>query len=100
MPKLVMSVPHTLGQAEALSRVQGLMAKLKERNQEKYSNLVEEWQDNSLMFGFSTYGLKLKGTMNVTDTAVNIDGDLPFTAVMFKGRIEKEIRETLERYLR
>ena len=47
----------------------------------------------------TTFGMKFKGLLTVEDDAVQIDGDLPFAAMMFKGRIESEVRDSLEKLL-
>ena len=99
MPKLSVSIPNPLGQQEALTRLQGILAKMKERYQDQISDLTETWNDNVLTYEFKTYGFGIKGTMAVEDQAVKIDGELPFAAMMFKGKIEQELKTTIERWL-
>lgn len=99
MPKLSLTVPHTLEQPEAENRIKTLISKLKDRHGANVSDLVEEWVGNVLKFGFKTFGFKVGGTMSVDDKGVNVQGDIPLAAMMFKGRIENEIRETLSKFL-
>ena len=40
------------------------------------------------------------GTMTVEDSAVRVDGDVPFAAAMFKGQIASAIEGQLQRLLR
>jgi hypothetical protein len=99
MPKLAMSVPHALGQQEAIARVHKFSAKVKERHPDQVKDLVEEWKDNTLAFSLSNFGFKIKGLLTVEETELKVDCDLPFAAAMFKGKIEREFRETLTRVL-
>lgn len=99
MPKISVSVPHQLGQQVAAERLKSFVARLKEKHQDQVSNLQEEWSDNSLKFGFKTFGFQFQGTGNVSDADAKIDVDIPFAAMMFKGKIESEMRETLTRVL-
>ena len=99
MPKLNMSVPHTLDPAEAGQRLKGLLAKIKEKHGDKFSNLKEEWGETSGTFSFSTYGFNVKSSVKVEQGQVKVDSELPFAAMMFKGKIEKEVRDTLNRVL-
>jgi hypothetical protein len=99
MPKLSLSVPHPLSQQDATTRLQGFLTKIKDKFQDQVSNLEESWTDNVLSFGFSTFGFKIKGTAAVNEHDVKVDADLPFAAMMFKGRVEQEIRNSLDRLL-
>jgi putative polyhydroxyalkanoate system protein len=99
MPKLTISVPHALDQQAATERLQGILEKMKERYQNQFSDLEESWQGNVLSFGFKTFGIAIKGTMDVQPTEVKVDAELPFAAMMFKGKIEQELKTTLGRWL-
>jgi hypothetical protein len=99
MPKLNLVVPHNLEQQDAQARVQGYLAKLKHVYPDRVSNLQEEWVGNALKFAFSAMGMGVKGTMTVNDKDVTVDGDLPFAAMMFKGKIENGMRDELTRVL-
>ena len=99
MPKITVTVPHQLGQQGAAERLQSFVARLKEKHQDQVSNLEEEWSGNALKFGFKTFGFQFKGAGNVSDTEAKLDVDIPFAAMMFKGKIESEMRDTLTRVL-
>ncbi|HVX11659.1 MAG TPA: polyhydroxyalkanoic acid system family protein [Pirellulales bacterium] len=100
MPKITVNVPHELGQQVAAERLQSFVTRLKEKHQDQVSNLEEEWSGNSLKFRFKTFGFQFQGTGNVSDTDATLDVDIPFAAMMFKGKIESEMRDTLTRVLR
>lgn len=99
MPKLSIPVPHQLDAEDVKNRLLGLMNKIKEKHGDKFTNLKEEWGENSGTFSFSTFGFNVKGTITSEPGKVVLDADLPFAAMMFKGKIEQEVRETLARVL-
>ena len=99
MPKFVTSVPHGLSQEEATERVKRFLERIREKYGEQVSDLQEEWGENRGSFSFKTYGFNVKGNLLVEQEQVKVEGDLPFAAMMFKGRIESTIKENLERLL-
>ncbi len=99
MPSLTMTLPHNLGAEEATERLKQFFQKLKERHQDKVSNLEEQWNGNVLSYAFSTFGFNIKGELTVEPNEVKINGSLPFAAMMFKGKIEQTVREELEKRL-
>jgi hypothetical protein len=99
MPKMSISVPNPLGQEQAIERLKSFMPKIKERYQSQVSNLEESWTENTLNFGFSTFGFPIKGAIAVEPATVKLDGDIPFAAMMFKGKIEQEFKEALNKLL-
>ena len=99
MPSLSISIPHNLSAEEATSRLKTFLEKLKERHQDKVSNLEESWDNNRLNYAFSTYGFAIKGDLTAEPNEVKVNGSLPFAAMMFKGKIEQTVREELERLL-
>jgi hypothetical protein len=99
MPSLSLTTPHALGLEEATTRLKNFFEKLKERHKDQVSNLEEQWHDNRLEYGFSTYGFNIKGELTVEPNEVRVNGTLPFAAMMFKGKIEQSVREELEKLL-
>jgi hypothetical protein len=99
MPSLTISVPHSLGAEEAASRLKTFFEKIKERHQDKVSNLEEQWNGNVLSYAFSTYGFNIKGDLTVEPGEVKVVGALPFAAMMFKGMIEQSVRDELTKVL-
>lgn len=87
------SIPHQLSQEEALSRVKGLLSKLKEEQAGRISGVKEDWKDNTGDFQFSAQGFNLAGQIAVQPSSVDIQADLPFALTFFKGKIEQMIGE-------
>jgi hypothetical protein len=99
MPKLNMTIPHSLTRFDALRRVQNQIDELKTHLGGHVEDLHEEWDGDTNRFRFSIRGFHVSGTLTVRDSSVDISGDLPFAALMFKGRIESLIRTQLETLL-
>ena len=99
MPSLSLSMPHSLGQEEALKRLKAAIEKAKARNQGKVTNLKEDWNDNRLDYSFTTFSFNIKGEVTVEPDQVKLNGSLPFAAMMFKGKIEQTVRDELGKLL-
>jgi len=97
MPKFGVRVPHSLTKEEARGRLERFIEMIEQKYADKVSDLQQSWEGDTLRFHFKTYGIALDGGITVSDKELNLAGDLPFAAMMFKGKIESEIREQLER---
>ncbi|MCA9231300.1 MAG: polyhydroxyalkanoic acid system family protein [Planctomycetales bacterium] len=99
MPKLNFEVPHPLSVEDAKSKLQRFVEALQSRFQGQISELEQTWEGNDLVFGFKTFGIKIAGTIGVQEGKLLVDVELPFSAMMFKGKIESEIRGQLEKQM-
>lgn len=99
MPKISTIVPHTLGQEQAQQRLRAFLPRVREHYGSQVSNLQESWDDNQLNFRFTTFGIDIRGHLLVHEADVQFNGDLPFAAMMFKGKIESSIRDELGKLL-
>jgi putative polyhydroxyalkanoate system protein len=100
MPQFHVQVPHELPQQEARERLNRFIDILRQKFQDSVNDLEQNWDGDTLRFQFKTYGIPLKGGIAVEPDKLEVKGDLPFTAVMFRGKIESTIREQLERLMR
>ena len=92
MPKIKLSIPHTLGKDEARRRINDLIANSRESLATKISDLEQAWNGDAQSFRFRTMGFAVSGSLLVQPAEVLVEVDLPFAALPFKGRLEKEIR--------
>jgi len=99
MPKFSVTVPHTLSQQEATERLNRFVDVLREKFKGSVGDLQQNWEGDTLAFRFKTFGIPISGKIRVGEKSLAVDGDLPFTAMMFKGKIESSIREQLERLM-
>ena len=100
MPKFNVEVSHGLGQQQARDRLSKFLEVLRSKFEDQVSNFEGAWDGDILNFGFSTFGIKVSGGLTVMEDTVAIEGDLPFSAMMFKGKIESSIEAELEKLLK
>ena len=99
MPKVNVTVPHALGTAEARSRIEQAIAEAKTRYADRVSDLTERWEGDRGEFSARAMGFNVKGQIAVRPDQVEINGDLPLAAAMFKGQIEAMIRDRATKLL-
>lgn len=99
MAKLNMAVSHRLRQDEAITRVRTLLGEVKNEFADRITDLHEEWNGNTGKFSFSAMGFSVSGTLTVKPSEVELSGNLPLAASLFKGKIESAIRERAETLL-
>lgn len=99
MPKTNVTIDHSLGKDEALQRLHGMLAQVKENYGSQISDMEENWNENGGSIGFKAMGFKIDADILVTDTQAAFDVELPWAAKMFQGTIETTIRERAERLL-
>lgn len=99
MPKINMAVPHSLTEDEAVRRIKTLLIDVKTQFADKIGDLHEEWDGAMGTFNFSAMGFPVSGTLSVKKSQVDISGNLPFAAMLFKGKIESTIKDRAEKLL-
>ena len=97
MPGFSTEVSHSLGKEAALEKLKGFLDQVQQRYSKEISDVDGSWTENVLTYEFTTYGIKIDGTLTVEDESVKMDGNLPFAAMMFKGKISDSIRVALEK---
>jgi len=99
MPSYSVSVPHNLGQEPARARVERFLDSVQRDYAAHVSNVSGEWSNNRLDFRFLASGLNVSGTLVVGEQLVEVSGPLPLAAMLFRGQIERTIRDELRRLL-
>jgi len=97
VPKINLEIPHQLSAEEARSKLERFTESLP---QDQVSDLEQSWTGNTLTFSFKTFGIKIGGDLTAADEKLLVNLELPFSAMMFKGKIETEIKKQLERLTR
>lgn len=92
-------VPHQLGQEAARERVETFLVNVQRDYAALVSQVSGQWNGNALAFAFVASGLSISGTLEVQESAAVVDGSLPLAAAFFRGQIERNIREQLQRLL-
>src|SRR3954467_15586076 len=87
------TVPHRTTKENARKIVEQRLPQL-ERQYGHYANDMEKnWNGERLDFGFKAKGFSGKGTVEITDSEVIIDGKLPLIAKPFEPRIKSTIEK-------
>jgi len=93
MSSIQVTVHHKLTEHEAMSRIKNLITKLKLDNENKITNIEEEWHARSSKFSFTFHGFNLSGTVNLHPGTVEIHGKLPLALTLFRGKIKEVIKD-------
>ncbi len=96
MPSFSTEVPHTLGQSTAQGKLAKFVDQMIEQYQDQISHADGVWEGNILKYTLTTFGMKIDGKLTVTDNKVTADGNLPFAALILRGKIVEGVRDALE----
>lgn len=99
MPNLNISVPHKLSPDEALMRVKNAITQIMADYQSVIKNPTEKWNGQVGEFSAKVMGMSISVTLWVNGSEVNISGNYPLAGIVYKTRIESEIRKAAERIL-
>ncbi|MGW8256504.1 MAG: polyhydroxyalkanoic acid system family protein, partial [Thermoguttaceae bacterium] len=99
MPRISLEMPHKLGREEVLRRIKDKFAEVHNQYGEMVNNFQENWVDHTHSFSFQAMGMAVSGSVQVEDSLVKLNADLPFAAMLFKGTIEQRIREEMDSLL-
>ena len=87
------AIDHNMTKEQARQRVEQRLVALLGQFSQHAGDLEHDWYGDVLRFKGKARGMKIDGTVEVTESAVLIDGKLPLIALPF----EKRIREAVEK---
>ena len=99
MPKLTVTVEHSLGAEEAVRRIKEKQETVVATSEVQVTNLEIDWNGNDMDYQFQVFGAKISGTMAVTDTDVTTNMSVPLLAMAMKGRITSQVEDRLNELL-
>lgn len=99
MPKVVLTVPHELGQSTAQTRVANLVTDVRAKYGGQLTDVREEWNGNTCELGWKSMGMGMTATLVVNDADVMVDGTMPMAFMAFKGKMEGIVRDRLTQAL-
>ena len=94
------AVPHNTTRAKARRILEERLADAQKQFGHHIEKASYEWTGDVLYVELKGRGLSGKGTVEVTDTEVIIDGKLPLLALPFEGRIRQMVRSEAESMFR
>ena len=95
------AVPHNTSRAQARKIVEAKLESLQSQYGHYAHEIEHQWSGDTLNFGFKAKGgISGKGTLEITDTDVIIDGKLPLIAKPFESRIRSTVEREAEQMFR
>ena len=99
MPRVEMTVAHQLGRDEAVRRLTQKVDFLQQTYGSKAKDVQQEWTDNVLWFTVQAMGFKISGSVTVEESDVQLQADIPLTALPFKSLVERRVKDDLTQML-
>lgn len=90
---ITINVPHELGAAGARRRLDEGLAKLGSKLPGGLGELHQSWAGDVLSFSALVMGQTIRGRLEVLETVVKMDIDLPGLLGMMAGRIKSEVQK-------
>lgn len=94
-----MSIPHSIGQEEALNRIKKLLDNVQTQFSGQLKDVQQDWKNNEGSFSFSVMNMPVSGKLTVNNGDVALDGKLPLAASLFQGKIKEVIMEEAKKVL-
>ena len=94
------AVPHHTDKENARRIVEKRVDELERQYGSYASDIEKQWSGDMLTFSGKAKGFQLKGTLEVTDSEVIVDGKLPLIAKPFESRIKNTVEKEAEQMFR
>ncbi len=98
---LIVSLPHNLGKAEAMRRLQAGVAQMKSQFGGQIASFDEQWANDRMSFKVGAMGQTVEGHLEVAEDSVRVEVQLPWILAMVaekaKGFIQKQGTLMLEK---
>jgi hypothetical protein len=86
--EFLVTVPHSLPQEEALSRVKRLLQDLRKIYATQVSDVREEWNGGNCTFSLKMFVFRIQGSIEVTSQAVEVRGRMPLGTAKYEDRVK------------
>lgn len=90
---LVVSIPHNLGKAEAMRRLQGGIGGLKSQFGDKVAAINETWAGDRMDFRVGAMGQNVSGHLDVMEDQVRVEVQLPWILAMVAEKAKSFIQK-------
>ena len=90
---ITISIPHQLGRAEARRRIESGFGKLVQQMPGSGGADSERWDGDRLTFGFAVLGQRVAGAIDVLDTAVTMQIELPGVLGMIASGLKDRLQK-------
>ena len=100
MSTMRIAVEHKTTKAKARATVDSKIRQLLSQFGDRADDVQHEWTGDTLRFRGKARGFTVEGTVEITDSAVIIDGKLPLLAKPFESRIRQSVEREAEQMFR
>ena len=90
---VTVTLPHQLGRAEARRRIQDGFAKIVHVLPGGTGSYSERWEGDRLVFGVVTMGQTISGIIDVLDTVVTMEIELPGVLGLLAGGLKVRLQK-------
>jgi hypothetical protein len=90
---LIVSIPHNLGKAEAMRRLQGGMSSVKSQFGDKVASINETWTGDRMDFRVGAMGQTVSGHLEVMEEQVRVEVQLPWILAMVAEKAKTFIQK-------
>jgi hypothetical protein len=90
---LVVSIPHNLGKAEAVRRLQGGIGGLKSQFGDKVASINEAWAGDRMEFRVGAMGQNISGHLDVMEDQVRVELQLPWILAVVAEKAKSFIQK-------
>jgi hypothetical protein len=97
---LRIAVPHNTTREKARQVVETRLKNLQSQYGHYADGIDHSWQADTLHVAFKAKGMTIKGTIEITDTDVILDGKIPLLAKPFESRIRSTVEREAESMFR
>lgn len=93
---ITINVPHKLTKQEARNRIEGGFDKVGEQIGAKGVAIQQNWVEDIMNFEAGAMGQTISGTLEVTDSHVNIAIDLPWFLAKLGSGLKERLSKTTQ----
>lgn len=90
---LIVSIPHSLGKAEASRRLRDGVGQLKSQFGDKIATVEEQWAGDRLSFRVGAMGQNVAGHLDVAEDSVRVEVQLPWMLSMVAEKAKSLIQK-------
>ncbi|HUP66268.1 MAG TPA: polyhydroxyalkanoic acid system family protein [Thermoanaerobaculia bacterium] len=87
------SFPHGTTPANARKKIDTLLDRLHDRHGENLEVMDRTWAGDTLNFDFKARGFHARGSVDVGDKEIRLEGKVPLVARPFEGKIKNAIEK-------
>ena len=87
------AIQHHTTRAKARQIIETKMSQVEKHYGHYASDVEQQWTGDVLHIAAKAKGFHIKGTLEITDSEVILEGKLPLMAKMFEGRIKSTVEK-------